>query len=104
MSNPKYYRRRSRRMLLIGAIAAALIGATWIDAARQRDAAQTRLDAARSRVAELGLSDLALFTEARYTRHYSQADLHSAFQDHPVALEHFPSGSLLPPRHREQWQ
>ena len=27
----------------------------------------------------------------------TQADLHSAFQDHPVALEHFPSGSLLPP-------
>jgi hypothetical protein len=41
-----------------------------------------------------------LFTEARYTRHPSQADLHSAFQDHPLALEHFPSGSLItPPRH-----
>jgi len=49
-------------------------------------------------VSTLGLSDLALFTEARYTRHLSQADLHSAFQDHPGALEHFPSGSLaLPP-------
>ena len=42
-------------------------------------------------------SDLALFTEARYTRHLSQADLHTAFQDHPHALEHFPSGSLYPP-------
>ncbi len=50
-------------------------------------------------VQELGLTDLALFTEARYTRHLSQSDLHSAFQDHPMALEHFPSGSLyLPPR------
>ena len=29
------------------------------------------------------------------------ADLHSPFQDHPVALEHFPSGSLVtPPLHR----
>ena len=48
-------------------------------------------------VTGLRLSDVVLFTEARYTRHLSQADLHSAFQDHPMALEHFPSGSLLPP-------
>ena len=39
---------------------------------------------------------LALFTEARYTRHPSQADLHSAFQDHPLALDHFPTGTLVP--------
>ncbi|MEO8594280.1 MAG: hypothetical protein ABI759_13265 [Candidatus Solibacter sp.] len=45
----------------------------------------------------LDLTDLCLFTEARYTRHLSQADLHSAFQDHPTALDHFPSGSLVPP-------
>lgn len=54
---------------------------------------------AQSLVRTLGLSDLALFTEARYTRNPAQADLHSAFQDHPLALEHFPSGSLIPPRH-----
>jgi hypothetical protein len=49
-------------------------------------------------VQTLELTDLCLFTEARYTRHLSQADLHSAFQDHPMAFEHFPSGSLvLPP-------
>ena len=48
----------------------------------------------------LGLTDLCLFTEARYTRHPAMADLHSAFQDHPGAMEHFPSGSLLaPPAH-----
>ena len=45
----------------------------------------------------LGLTDLALFTEARYTRNPTQADLHAAFQDHPGALEHFPSGSLIGP-------
>jgi len=51
-------------------------------------------------VGQLGLTDLALFTEARYTRHPSQADIHSAFQDHPMSLDHFPSGSLVsPPRH-----
>lgn len=48
-------------------------------------------------VTRLGLTDLALLTEARYTRHPSQADRHAAFQDHPGALEHFPSGSLIPP-------
>jgi hypothetical protein len=58
---------------------------------------QPRLDANRDLVARLGLTDLALFTEARYTRHPSQADLHSALQDHPGAFDHFPSGSLQPP-------
>lgn len=48
-------------------------------------------------VGDLELTDLSLFTEARYTRHPSQADLHSAFQDHPVCLEHFPTGSIVPP-------
>lgn len=49
----------------------------------------------------LGLTDLVLCTEARYTRHPSQADRHSAFQEHPGALEHFPTGSLISiPAHR----
>lgn len=51
-------------------------------------------------VSELGLSDLTLFTEARYTRHPSMADLHTPFQDHPTSLEHFPTGSMIaPPAH-----
>lgn len=41
----------------------------------------------------LGLTDLALTTEARYTRHPTMADLTSPFQDHPASLDHFPSGS-----------
>lgn len=45
----------------------------------------------------VGLTDPAMFTEARYARHASQADRHAAFQDHPMALEHFPAGSLMPP-------
>ena len=49
-------------------------------------------------VKKLQLTDLCLFTEARYTRHLSQADLFSAFQDDPMSFEHFPSGSItLPP-------
>lgn len=56
-----------------------------------------RRDVSRELVRELGLTDLCLFTEARYTRHITQADLFSAFQDHPFSIEHFPSGSILPP-------
>lgn len=48
-------------------------------------------------VKALGITDLCLFTEARYTRHPSMADLHTPFQDYPFSLEHFPSGSLMPP-------
>ena len=55
----------------------------------------------RELVRKLGLTDLCLFTEARYTRHLSQADLASAFQDHPMSFEHFPSGSLTMPRERQ---
>ncbi len=48
-------------------------------------------------VRTLSLTDLCLFSEASYTRHLSQADLHAPFQDHPFSLEHFPSGALAPP-------
>jgi len=48
-------------------------------------------------VSRLGLTDLALWSEARYTRHPSQTDLFSAFQDFPAAPEHFPAGSIVPP-------
>jgi hypothetical protein len=45
----------------------------------------------------LGLTDLCLSTEARYTRHLSQSDWHAAFQSYPLALDHFPSGSIIGP-------
>ena len=45
----------------------------------------------------LSLTDLAIWTEARYTRHPAMADLFSPFQDHPAAFEHFPAGGLLAP-------
>ena len=84
-------------LMLTGALLtlATLVDSTpWADGEPQSFTDRVEL------VRSLGLTDLALFTEARYTRHLSQADLHSAFQDHPGALEHFPSGSLTaPPRH-----
>lgn len=45
----------------------------------------------------LELTDLAIWTEARYTRHPSQADLFTPFQDLPSSLEHFPAGSMIAP-------
>ncbi len=89
--------RPADRALLLLALGAVACAACFLDAARLRATAGED-EALRGRlVKSLRLTDLALFTEARYTRHPSQADLHSAFQDHPLALEHFPSGSLLGP-------
>ena len=51
-------------------------------------------------VRTLQLTDLCLFTEARYTRHPAMADRFAPFQDHPGAMEHFPSGSLVTPPYK----
>ncbi|MFA5353443.1 MAG: hypothetical protein WC291_04385 [Thermodesulfovibrionales bacterium] len=71
-----------------------------LEAGRERQKAMPLLREEASMVKQWGLTDLCLFTEARYTRHPSQADLHTAFQDHPFSLEHFPSGSLIMPPER----
>lgn len=52
-------------------------------------------------VKTLKLTDLSIWTEARYTRHPSQADLFSPFQDFPSSLEHFPAGSIIAPHQKE---
>lgn len=51
-----------------------------------------------SLVRRLSLSDLCVFTEASYTRHLGTADTATAFQESPLSLEHFPTGSLAAPR------
>jgi hypothetical protein len=89
--------RHADRALLVLAIATTSFGLTFADAARLQALRAESTATALALVERLGLTDLVLFTEARYTRHPSQADLQSAFQDHPGALEHFPTGSLLPP-------
>lgn len=51
-------------------------------------------------VSQIGLTDFAIWTEARYTRHPSQADFFSPFQDSPGLFEHFPAGAIIaPPLH-----
>lgn len=68
-----------------------------LHAVRSAGAAQRGLEAAVAPLKGLGLTDLCLTTEARYTRHPAVADRHAPFQEHPGALEHFPSGALILP-------
>jgi len=52
----------------------------------------------RARIVErYGLTDLCLFADARYSRNPAMADIATPFQDHPISLEHFPSGSIISP-------
>lgn len=83
-------------LTLIGtgaAFLAVLLWQTHLNHSYEKDQWQQK----RQLVAVLGITDLSLSSEARYTRHVTQADLFSAFQDFPGALEHFPSGSMIPP-------
>ena len=89
--------RPADRALIFLALAGIAFAGCFVDAARLRATAAGDANGMAALVAQLRLTDLALFTEARYTRHPSQADLHSAFQDHPLAQEHFPTGSLISP-------
>ena len=91
-------RKSSLYLILVILAGASLCALLLIHPRLSADTFQSRVSEEKRLVRDLGLTDLCLFTEARYTRHLSQADLHSPFQDHPVSLEHFPSGSLvLPP-------
>ncbi len=49
-------------------------------------------------VGQLRLTDLALWSGASYCRHPTHADLFAPHGDHPSALDHFPAGSVVPPR------
>lgn len=90
--------RKSAFVLLFFIVGILLMMLTAVDAIIQQDSAMESLSRRTLLVKELGLSDIALFTEARYTRHPTLADRHAPFQDHPTSFDHFPSGSLyLPP-------
>ena len=79
-----------------------LIGLMLADAALSQRLDEGVVRQRRAIVNTLTLTDLCLSTETRSTRHPSLADLHTPFQDHPLALDRFPSGSLmvLPPHLR----
>lgn len=92
--------RKSTIFLTYIAVNIALLVAMFAHAGHEREAAAPLLRNMAETVGKYGLTDICLFTDARYTRHPSMADLHTPFQDYPMSFEHFPSGSLvLPPRH-----
>src|SRR5512147_3094306 len=94
--------RKSTVFMMVTALGVVLFALCLAHGLTRQGAAATLLAPCRDIARELQLTDLCLFTEARYTRHPSMADRHAAFQDHPLALEHFPSGALVPPpRSRE---
>jgi len=82
---------------LLSVLACAIGGFFFWASAQVWGAESDLLPARREMVRRLQLTDLAIWTEARYARHPSQADLFTPFQEFPGAAEHFPSGSLLAP-------
>ncbi len=89
--------RKSNLFFLYLAINLILLCLMFAHASFKQTAEARSIKEKAEMVRTLGLTDLCLFTEASYTRHLSQADLHTAFQDSPMSLEHFPSGSLAAP-------
>jgi hypothetical protein len=96
MLPPQWQRHRSNRWLGLLLFLLLGFGLSFVDQHRLSRQRQYITVTCQQLTTALGLSDLALMTEARYTRHPSQADTHAAFQDHPLAFDHFPTGSLIP--------
>ena len=92
-SRPPRLRGSTATALVFGGL--ALVGATVVVGAVIAEDAGPRRAEAAALVAGLALSDVALFTEARYTRNPALADLHTPFQDAPTSLEHFPTASFV---------
>jgi hypothetical protein len=89
--------RKSESFILFIAVCTGLFLLMFVHASFKEKNSMPSLKEKRKIVRELELTDLCLFTDARYTRHPSMADLSTPFQDHPMSLEHFPSGAIMPP-------
>ncbi len=92
--------RKSNIYLLYIGVNIILLVLMFIHASYTRESNKPYLLEKSEMVKRFELTDLCLFTDARYTRHPSMADRHSAFQDMPMSFDHFPSGSVItPPLH-----
>jgi hypothetical protein len=83
-------------LLYLNLMTLVLIGLMVLDHRHQTVTSQNDRDC-RELAEILRITDLAIWTEARYTRHPSQADVFAAFQNCPAALDHFPSGVWISP-------
>lgn len=72
-------------------------GYLYLSAQKEYPAHSKDQEIMRQVVATFGLSDLAVATEARYTRHPAVSDTIAPFMDHPGSIEHFPTGSFWYP-------
>jgi hypothetical protein len=92
--------RKSTIFFVLAGLGAAAFAVMIAHAHYRHQKAQAAWNESATLVKRLDLTDLCLFTDARYARHPSMADRHTPFQDSPMAMEHFPSGTLiLPPPH-----
>ncbi len=100
------FERKSDIFFIYLTVGAFLIGLMFLDAAVSQRLDREAVRERREIVKVLTLTDLCLFTEARYTRHPSMTDLNTPFQDHPMSLEHFPTGAIMavPPHLKTQTQ
>lgn len=89
--------RRSIQFMVFTTVNLALFSLLPLHARITQSSADAELIAQAAPLRRLQLTDLCLSSEARYTRHPSLSDRHAPFQEHPLALEHFPSGSLILP-------
>ncbi len=89
---------RTKIFLALLVLLALVLGGLFLEGASRSISASADSETGLATLAgQLGLTDLALWTEARYTRHPSQADFFSAFQDLPGAFDYFPAGSVVTP-------
>lgn len=92
--------RKSQIFAVYTAVNLIALGTVFACATLHVQAARPSLLRKAELVRKLALTDLCLFTDARYTRNPSMADFSSPFQDHPLAFDHFPSGTIVtPPPH-----
>jgi hypothetical protein len=89
--------RKSSVFLIYLAVNLILLALMLVHAGLARKAETNSLAAKSEMVEELGITDLCLFTEASYTRHLSQSDVFTPFQDGPSLPDHFPSGGVVRP-------
>jgi hypothetical protein len=92
--------RPSKILLIIIVLLAIIDAGLFFHTVRRTSIRQSDYEVQSITVSGLGLTDLAVATEARYTRHPSVSDLMAPFMDHPGAIEHFPTGSFwaAPPK------
>ena len=83
--------RPSTSLLMLLLVFALLVGALTTRVLAKRSGQEENFQKLQQVVHRLGLSDLALSTEARYTRHPAISDSVGVSMDHPGAIDHFPS-------------